>query len=1303
MNCLRKIVFLLSCCLLSLSNFTFAQTYNDGPILLQAKVREIQVTTPTNDDLTLTVGPLPLANFSTDEYSFKVYARDDQDLDATGYTGGTCLQQDLVTVPNTTVDFNSTIFNFTYLTPTVPQFLDINLDAWEDDIATDFVTVSGLTPCGNTTTFPRCTFNPLFCCVNIPFVGCVNEGDDIRCNPTVFYDNLNYRNGPPCQWTDQGFLTSSNCGVNNFYRPRIETFWRYTRGTSCANAIPLGNVAPGFGSLTHFNSNECYSNNFAASPGNDVFYAINVTSPTGVNVSLCGGATWDTYLYLLNGSCTTIISDDNGCGINSSVLNYGICSPGTYYIVVDGALAASMGTFTVVVTENPSLVPTASAGNAQIICRGQSVVIGGAPSASGGVGPYTYSWSPTTGLNNANIANPIASPIATTTYTLSVTDFRGCLATRTVTVNVNNPPAPNLGANRVICPGTTVNLSAGPGYTNYFWSNGTSGVSNINVGAVGNYAVTVIDPAGCIGADTVSVSNFVPTGLNLGPNTSICAGGNITLTAPPGMPAYNWSTGATGVNTISVNAAGTYSVTITDPNSCNVRDTIIIGVNALPTVALGPDFAVCPGVTSFLDAGSGFVSYIWNTGATTSTISPPSGSYVVTVTDVNGCQNNDAINITAYPAPTVNLGPNRAFCQNTNTSINGPVGMASYAWNTGSVTASISTAFPGTYILTVTDANGCEAADTLVLTWSSAPTVSLGPDLDICGTAGQTVSATAGFSTYLWNTSAATPSITVNASGTYSVIATDAAGCIARDTVVVAVYPLPVVALGNDFTVCPGVTSFLDAGTGFLNYIWNTSATSSTISPAPGAYSVTVTDVNGCQNSDAINILTFPAPSVSLGADRAFCQGSTTNLSATAGMASYAWNTGATSQSISPAFPGTYMVTITDANGCEDADTILLNWNAAPIVSLGPDLSFCGGGAPQTIAATSGFSSYLWNTTATTPSISVNASGTYSVIATDAAGCIAYDTVIVTVLPAVVVNLGADTVAICDSGSVMLDAGPGALNYAWSGSSSANQFLVVNTPGTYSVTATGVGGCTGMDTVVVLTTSAIGANLLPPTGAYCETASLELDPGAGYLSYDWNNGASNAQILNVDTAGSYFVEVIDANGCRFLDTIAITEIQMPPLEVADVIICPGETATLVANSGFSNYLWSTGATTPTINAVPPGNYNVTVTLGSCQLSDEADVSDKCNSSIQIPNVFTPNGDGFNDFFLLQGINVETVSFWIVDRWGRTLFTGNALNAQWDGKTNGHDAPEGVYFLAIKYKYKDEIKEHEDEVPVTLFR
>lgn len=1223
-------LFILPCCLL-FSSLLFAQSYSDGPIQLQARMREMQVTLAANSDLTLTVGPLNLGPYSDDEYTFKVYGRDDLDLDLTGYTGGACLRQSFVTVPNTSVDFNYNFFNYTYLTPTVPQYLDINLDAWEDDIATDFVPVSGLTVCGDSNTFNRCTFNPLFCCVNIPFVGCVNEGDDERCNPSVFYDNLNYRSGPPCQWYDHGFLNGA-CGSANWYKPHIQTFWRYTRGTACANSISLGNVAPGFTALTHFNSNECYTNNFASSPGNDVFYAINVTQPTGLTISLCGGATWDSYLYLLNSACTTVTSDDNGCGINASVINYGICQPGIYYIVVDGATALAQGTFTLTVSENPTLVPTANAGPDRTICSGQSTAIGDLIPVSGGLGPYSYSWTPTTNLSNPLIANPIASPTATTTYTLQVTDSRGCVDTDAMTVTVSSGPTPSLGVNQTVCPSSPVTLNAGAGYAQYFWSTGQSAVQTINVTNPGSYSVTVFDVAGCIGRDTVVINNFVPSVVNLGPDRSICSGSSTALNSPAGMTSYTWSTGTTGVNTIIVSAAGTYSVIVVDPNGCTVRDTVVIGVDPLPVVNLGANFDICTATQTTLNAGTGFVNYAWSNGATSSTVNVGAGTYSVTVTDINGCQNSDAITIGTFTPPAVNLGANYDFCQGTTTTLTGPNGLSSYQWNTGATTQSISPTFPGVYSLTVTDGNGCEGIDTINLGWYFAPLVNLGPDINVCtGGPGVTVSATAGFANYLWSTGATTQSINVTAGGTYSVIASDANGCQAFDTILATLVPAVSISLAN-LDLCPGEPALLDAGAGFVSYLWSNGSISQFIQPTTaGTYSVSVTDANGCDGTASATLNFFAAPTVSAGpAIQDFCLGDTLLLTASGAFPSYTWSNGSLGAMLNVTAAGDYSVTVSDANGCEASDTVTVNAFPVPTVFLGADTALCDGGS-LTLDAGAGFGSYLWSNAANTQTITTSATGNFGVTVTDGNGCEGADEIAISISAPVVVNLGADTIPLCQNGELLLDAGPGLQTYLWSNGQSIDQYLVVTDSGQYSVTVTNAAGCTGNDGIVV------------------------------------------------------------------------TLVPLPPFEVESVIVCPGETATLDAGSGFTSYAWSTGANTQTINVSNPGNYNVSVTFANCELVDEVDLSDECNSTIDIPNVFTPNGDGINDIFQLRGQNIESVDFWITDRWGKMMFVGNSLTATWDGKLNGNDVPDGVYFIGLHYKYVDEINFHDDGMSLTVLR
>ncbi len=294
----KKAVILMTICVLTAN--LFAQTFTDGPIQLQVRLKEVNVGFSRTDQGVLGVG------FSPDEPVVKVWARDNADLDGQGWLGGACHNYSF-DPPAVTPAIGEVLLNYTYPTATVPQFYDLKVDAWEDDNPEDAL----IGFCSNGQT---CNFNGSQCC-GIPVFGvCIglNEGDDKHCISDPYATNLPYRNGPPCQWFDQGFIAG---GCANDWQPGIETYWRYTNGTSCANAIDLGTINTG-GTLSHFNSNECYSNSHAASPGNDVWYKFTANGPIGISASLCGvtGAQFDSYLYLYSacGQATPDTANDDG-------------------------------------------------------------------------------------------------------------------------------------------------------------------------------------------------------------------------------------------------------------------------------------------------------------------------------------------------------------------------------------------------------------------------------------------------------------------------------------------------------------------------------------------------------------------------------------------------------------------------------------------------------------------------------------------------------------------------------------------------------------------------------------------------------------------------------------------------------------------------------------------------------------------------------------------------------------------------------------------------------------------------------
>lgn len=270
-------------------------------------------------------------------------------------------------------------------------------------------------------------------------------------------------------------------------------------------------------------------------------------------------------------------------------------------------------------------------------------ITGGTPST------LTYAWTPAISLNNASISNPLATPSATETYSVTVTNGAGCPANDSVTVNVNPAPIVDLGADTLICGGSSLTLDAGNPGADYLWNDNSTN-QTLTVTTNGTYFVTVTELVNnCSTTDSITVTfGTVPT-VTLPNDTAICSGSNLTIDAGAGYASYNWSTGET-TQTITVNSADTYSVTITNNDGCSASDSMVVSVNPLPNVNLGNDTTICNNQNIVLDAGGGFVSYSWSTGANTQTITATGANtvnnYTVTVTDANGCSNSDVITIT---------------------------------------------------------------------------------------------------------------------------------------------------------------------------------------------------------------------------------------------------------------------------------------------------------------------------------------------------------------------------------------------------------------------------------------------------------------------------------------------------------------------------------------------------------------------------------------------------------------------------------------------------------------------------------
>lgn len=846
---------------------TFAQTLTDGPIQLQVRLRAVRVGFTETDAGVLGVG------FAPDEPTVKVWARDNPDLDAAGWTGGTCHAFNIPNLPQISPVVNEIIFNHTYTTPSVPQFFDLRVEAYEDDNPSDAL----LGFCSNGQV---CTYNAPQCC-GLPVFGiCVglNEGDDRFCNANPFRTSIPYRNGPPCQWFDQG-EQAGTCG--NDWRPIIETYWRYTKGTSCVDAIDLGTLNVG-GTLTHFNSNQCYTNTHTVSPGKDVWYKFSVNGPIGVTASLCGvnGAQFDSYLYLYS-ACGQAVADtanDDGCG-NQSVLAYSICQAGTYYLVVDGKSATDEGTFTLSVTENPNFVFGATVNAQDVSCfggsDGQATVV-----VQGGTAPFTYAWS------NGSTGTSI-SGLSGGAVTVTVTDFKGCVATASAQINVPTQLTATATGNAVTCGGicdgsASVSAQGGSFPYSYAWnSQPPQQLQNATFLCAGNYNVTVTDSKGCTVATGANVPNTTTTVITLDSLKNVqCFGlnnGGVFISATGGQLPYTyaWSNGPATEDNANL-GPGIYSITITDNIGCTVGETYTITEPTLLTSNISFTFnprcnAGSDGIVNVsVNGGVQPYAYQWSapTNATTQNLNNVvAGSHTVTVSDANGCTVVSNAVLTE-PAPfSVTISSTDLLCNGATNgtatvNVSGQTAPYTYFWSNFATTAATSGLDGGPFSVIIKDANGCDTILVGTINEPSEIDIQLTAVEPLCASAGNgainsTVTGGTAPYTYAWNNGLAPVANPAAGSGSYTLTVTDANGCTSTESVGVnAPSPFTVNVIGINPS-CQGdssgvATANTTGGTSPFTYQWSNSPSNTLayLERIPrGLYSVTVTDANGCTSS----------------------------------------------------------------------------------------------------------------------------------------------------------------------------------------------------------------------------------------------------------------------------------------------------------------------------------------------------------------------------------------------------------------------------------------------------------------------
>ncbi len=840
---------------------------------------------------------------------------------------------------------------------------------------------------------------------------------------------------------------------------------------------------------------------------------------------------------------------------------------------------------------------------------------------------YAWSNSQPTQAITVNTAN---------TYQVTVTDANGCTGVTSIVVSENTPPIPTITGDNTICEGQeTIMLDAGIGYITYDWGSGPSATSSFDVTLAGNYSVTVTDANGCTGEDTFVVSANTVTPPNITGSLTYCVGSSTVLDAGV-YTGYTWSPNGETSQSITVSSAGNYEVTVTDVNGCTSSSMVSVSEDPNLSIVIGGSTMYCPGEATIVDAGGGFSLYNWSTGGLGQfeSINSP-GVVSVTVTDVTGCTGSSTVTISESIVTMPDLDYTD-FCDGDMSSIavvNGP--FADYLWSDASNGSTLDVGINGNYSLTVTDANGCTSESSIAVTAFTNPSPSITGLATVCpGGSGSTTLGTANtYTSYQWSTSAVSPSIVITSAGNYSVTVTDANGCTGISTIPVTEFTSPTVNISGSTSYCPGSATTLDAGGGFASYLWSPNGeTTPTISVSNvGTVAVTITDVNGCTASSAVNVTEDASLNPSITGSAIFCQGESTELDAGAGFVNYQWSTTETNQSITVSSAGIYEVTVSDAGGCTGT-SMLTATEAIPIVPTMSNTQYCIGES-TIISMTPTYSSYVWDDASSGPTIIVSADGTYGVTVTDNNGCTASSMLMVNAdtppSPTISGVLG-----LCPGGMTTLDAGAGYTDYAWSPSGSG-QMQGVTAAGNYTVTVTDANGCTGESSVVVNQNLAPAAVISGST-SYCPGLSTTLDAGVGFVGYAWSPNGETTQTISVATANTYTVTVTDANGCTSSSLVSVTEqSSLSPTIIGSAVFCQGESTVLDAGAGFANYQWSTTETSQSITVSNAGIYEVTVSdAGGCTGTSMLMVTENPELTLDVLTVVgvtdcdNPNGEVF---------------------------------------------------------------------------
>lgn len=1150
----------------------------------------------------------------------------------------------------------------------------------------------------------------------------VNQPGNISVSANVLAHPGGY--GVSCSYASDGAIDVTTTGGT----PPYYYAWSGPGGFSSIYG-DISGVAPGPYDLTVTDANGCVE-----------LFSYVVTAPTpinigliasqffgGANVGCVGGADGSIDAIVQGGVAPYSIAWSGPNGFISISEDITGLAAGTYAINVTDAVGCTASDGVTMTEPDPIDIDLSAAiypGGGNVSCDGEndgSIDM----TLSGGALLYNIFW---TGPNGFASNDEDLSGLEAGTYNVTVTDANACPYGASITLNGPVPigvvlvPSQYSGGYAIDCHGGlsgTVDaiVSGGSIPWTFLWT-GPGGFTSTSedlasVGA-GAYALTVTDAAGCTATATVILEE--PTPLDVSAVVSDagngyevgCAGndGAIDVTVTGGNAPYifDW-TGTGGFASLSEDltglGAGTYTLVVTDVNGCSSSTSHALDQATDLAIALAVSGNVCDGLDDGaidLTVSGGVPPLVINwtgPGGFTSTSEDLSalsaGDYVVTVTDAGGCGTQSTATIAASAPFSLSTfvsyynGLNIACAGDSSgvigVTIAGGTAPIDFSWSGPGGFASSDTYLTGLveggYTIAITDINGCAFDTTITLAGPAIPLAGTldallfpsGTNVSCFGASDGAIDLTpiGGAAPYAFDwrapdsTASYTEDIANAAAGTWDLVITDANMCAWSTSITLTqpAAPISATAMLSDFngwnTSCDNSydgSIVLDAmgGSGGLTYAWSgpggfASNASVLDSLFAGSYGVTITDVNGCTLTLPVEVtgpqalLPVIEPFVYGGAVNVSCAGASDGSMSVVilggtpdhtllwtGPGGFASN----NASINGLVAGSYCLEVTDANGCYVEQCLDLIAPPAMALDATSSNASCGSDdASIDLTISGGIGPHLieWTTGDPTEDIGGLGAGTYAVTVTDANGC--------------------------------------------------QQYLAVE-----------VNGTPGLEAEAVVSDLVCG-------GAEDGSIDLSVLNGTAPYGFVWSNGANDEDLTDL-APGSYAVEVTDANGCSWSNSFTVNEgatitIDSLVQEYANGFnVSSGQASdgmisvTPAGGTAPYSYDWSNGATSEQVNGLAAGIYSVTITdANGCSLTVSFTLDGP--NDLQMPTGFSPNSDGANDAYVVQGLDAFANNKLVVfNRWGNVVFEQLNYRNDWDGDNlEGEALPNGTYFVVLR--------------------